>query len=133
MMTNKMAVVEIPNKMIANGNQAIDGIVCSPVISDPTAARSGRILDTRAPMTAPISTARPNPMTARSAVVPMACHSSPVCSWSQRLARVAPGPGKISFFQPLTWISCHIASTMRMASATGHRPAQKRVASRRPR
>ena len=79
-MTNKMAVVEIPNRMIANGNQAIDGIVCSPVISDPTAARNGRILDTRAPMIAPISTARPNPMTARSTVVPMACHSRPVCS-----------------------------------------------------
>ena len=66
--------------MMANGNQAIDGIVCSPVISDPTAARNGRILDTRAPMTAPISTARPNPMTARSTVVPIACHSRPVCS-----------------------------------------------------
>src|SRR4029077_6168159 len=60
-MTNKMVVVLMPNKMIANGNQAIDGIVCSPVISDPTAARNGRILDTRAPMTAPISTARRNP------------------------------------------------------------------------
>jgi hypothetical protein len=79
-MTNKMAVVLIPNKMMANGNQAIDGIVCSPVISEPTAALSGRILDTSAPITAPISTARPNPMTARSAVVPMACHSRPVFS-----------------------------------------------------
>ena len=94
MITNKMAVVEIPNKMMANGNQAIDGMVCRPVISEPTAARKGRILETRAPMTAPMSTARPNPMTARSAVVAMACHSRPVCSWSQRLARVAPGRGR---------------------------------------
>ena len=58
MMTNKMAWVVIPNRMIANGNQAMDGSVCSPVISDPTAARSGLIRDTSAPMTAPISTAR---------------------------------------------------------------------------
>ena len=78
-MTNKMAVVESPNKMMANGNQAIDGIVCSPVISDPIAARNGRILETRAPMTAPMSTARPNSTTARSRVVPIACHSSLVC------------------------------------------------------
>ena len=32
--------------MIASGNQAIDGIVCRPVISEPTAARSGLIRDT---------------------------------------------------------------------------------------
>ena len=43
-----------PKKMIANGNQAIDGIVCSPVISEPTAARSGLILDTSAPTTEPM-------------------------------------------------------------------------------
>jgi hypothetical protein len=79
-MTNKMAVVVMPNRMIANGNQAIDGMVCSPVIREPTAARSGAILDTSAPMTAPITTASPNPMTARPAVVAMACHSRPVCA-----------------------------------------------------
>ena len=75
-----LAVVVMPNKMIANGNQAIDGMVCSPVIREPTAARSGAILDTSAPITAPISTASPNPTTARLAVVAMACHSRPVCS-----------------------------------------------------
>ena len=77
-MTNKMAEVEIPNKMMANGNQAIDGIVCNPVISDPTAARNGRILETRAPTTAPMSTARrTHDRNAR--VVPIACHSPLVC------------------------------------------------------
>ena len=35
-----------PNRMIANGDQAIDGIVCRPVMIDPTAARSGGIRDT---------------------------------------------------------------------------------------
>ena len=39
-----------PNRMIANGNQAIDGMVCSAVIIDPTAARSGLIRDTSAPI-----------------------------------------------------------------------------------
>ncbi len=43
-MTNKIAAVLRPNSMIANGNQAIDGIVCSPVMIEPTAARSGGIL-----------------------------------------------------------------------------------------
>ena len=130
MMTNKMAWVEIPNRMIANGNQAMDGSVCRPVISDPTAARSGRIRDTRAPMTAPISTARPNPMIARCAVVAMACHSRPVCACCQRLNRVAPGPGKMAFFQPLRWMSCQMASTMMMASPIGHTAPQTRVTSR---
>ena len=73
---DKMAVVLIPNKMMANGNQAIDGIVCSPVMSEPTAARSGPILNLRRQrVTTPMSTARPKPMTARSLVVAMACHS----------------------------------------------------------
>ena len=44
--------------MIANGNQAIDGIVCSPVMIEPTAARSGGIRDTTAPTTTPTRIAR---------------------------------------------------------------------------
>ena len=133
MITNKMAWVEIPKRMIANGNQAMDGSVCNPVISDPTAARSGRIRDTTAPMTAPISTERPNPRTARTAVVAMACQSRPVCSCCHRFDKVAPGPGKMAFFQPLRWTSCHTTSTRRIASPTGHRPPQTRLPSRRPR
>ena len=40
------------NSRIASGNQAIDGIVCRPVISEPTAARSdARRATTAAPMT----------------------------------------------------------------------------------
>ena len=42
MMTmNKMAGVLLPNRMIANGIQTTDGIVCRPVIIEPTAARTG--------------------------------------------------------------------------------------------
>ena len=61
--------------MIANGNQAIDGMVCSAVIIEPTAARSGLIRDTSAPTTTPMTGRAPNPITARRKVVPMACQS----------------------------------------------------------
>ena len=43
--------------MIANGNQAIDGMVCSPVMIEPTAARSGLIRDTSAPTSEPMTSA----------------------------------------------------------------------------
>ena len=133
MMTNKMVVVLMPNRMIANGNQAIDGKVCSPVISEPTPARSGGIRETSAPTTEPMTTARPNPMMARMPVTAMACQSSAVPSWSHRLARVGPGAGKMSFFQPLRWISSHPASTMAIARTIGHRAFQPRESRRCPR
>ena len=41
MTTNRIAELFSPNKTIANGAQATEGIVCSPVMIDPTAARSG--------------------------------------------------------------------------------------------
>ena len=53
-MTNRMADVFCPKRMIANGNQAIDGMVCSPLMIDPVAARSGGIRDTMAPMSEPM-------------------------------------------------------------------------------
>ena len=74
-MTNRMAVVFAPNRMIANGTQTIEGSVCSAVISEPTAARSGLILETRAPTTVPMTRASANPITARRSVVPIADHS----------------------------------------------------------
>ena len=52
-----MADSFMPNRMIANGNQAIDGIVCRPVMIEPIAARSGGILDTSSADTEPISMA----------------------------------------------------------------------------
>ena len=75
-MTNRIAAgVLTPNKMIANGNQAIDGMVCNAVIIEPTAARSGLTRDTSAPTTSPMTRARPDPIAARLMVVAMACHS----------------------------------------------------------
>ena len=67
--TKMIAFVVAPNRMIANGNQAIDGMVCMAVISEPVAARSGLIRDTMAPITAPMSTDSVNPITARCIVM----------------------------------------------------------------
>src|SRR6478672_2215799 len=124
MMTNRMALVVAPNKMIANGNQAIDGIVCSAVISEPVAARSGLIRDTSAPITTPMIRASANPITARRKVVPMACQSSRWCACCHRSEKTAAGPGRMSLFQPLRWTSSQMASTIAMASSLGHTAAQ---------
>ena len=66
--------------MIANGNQAMDGIVCSPVMIEPTAARSGGIRDTTAPTTTPTRIASAYPTTALCSVVPIALSSWPCAS-----------------------------------------------------
>ena len=47
-----------PNRMMANGTQAMDGIVVSAEMIEPTAARSGGIRDTSTPATVPMSRAR---------------------------------------------------------------------------
>src|SRR5215467_16345647 len=119
-----IAFVVAPNRMIANGNQAIDGIVCRAVISEPVAARSGLIRDTSAPVTAPISTDSAKPMTARRIVMSMACHSWAWCIWSHRLAKTVPGPGSTYVFHPVRWTSSHTPSTRATASSLGHRAAQ---------
>src|SRR5262249_3065171 len=123
-MTNRMALVVAPNRMIANGNQAIDGIVCSAVISEPVAARSGLIRDTSAPITTPMIKASANPITARRKVVPMACQSSRWCICRHRSEKTAAGPGRMSFFQPLRWMSSQMTSTIAIASSLGHTAPQ---------
>ena len=132
MMTNKIAWVVIPNKMIANGNQAIDGSVCSPVISDPTAARNGLMRDTTAPTTAPISTARANPMSGALGRggdrVPQQAGPQLVPQVRQRRARA----GEDGLLPAAEVDQLPDASTIAMASRTGHRPPQARVARRRP-
>src|SRR5215471_2577274 len=119
-----IAFVVAPNRMIANGNQAIDGIVCMAVISEPVAARSGLIRDTRAPITAPMSTDRANPITARRIVMSIACHSWMCCICSHRLAKTVPGPGSTYCFHPVRWMISHTPMTRPMASSFGQRAAQ---------
>src|SRR5215467_1645685 len=119
-----IAFVVAPNRMIANGNQAIDGIVCRAVISEPVAARSGLIRDTRAPITAPMSTDSANPITARRIVMSMACQSWACCIWSHRLTKTVAGPGSTNCFQPVRWTSSHTPMTRPIASSLGQTTAQ---------
>ena len=48
-MTNRIALSVSWNSRIASGNQAIDGMVCRPVISEPIAARRSLERDTATP------------------------------------------------------------------------------------
>ena len=97
MMTmNKMAGVLLPNRMIAKGIQTTDGMVCKPVIIDPTAARTGGTRATSRPTRVPMTRASAKPMTARRNVVPMACQSCPWFSWLHRPGNTWPGPGRMS-------------------------------------
>ena len=59
--TNVIACSESLNRRIASGNQAIEGIVWSPVISEPTAERTTFDDATRAPRTMPITSAAAKP------------------------------------------------------------------------
>src|SRR6202035_1030900 len=122
--TKMIAFVVTPNRMIAHGNHAIDGIVCIAVISEPTAARSGLIRDTSAPTTAPMSTESANPITARCIVTLMACQSTACCIWPHRLAKTVAGPGSTYFFQPVRWMICQIPRTRPIASSFGQTTAQ---------
>ena len=64
--TKKIAVSEIWNRRMANGNHTIEGMLCSPVISDPTARRSTELCATASPTTVPTRVAAAKPMAARS-------------------------------------------------------------------
>nr|BFF25917.1 hypothetical protein GCM10025732_38820 [Glycomyces mayteni] len=70
--TNMIVDSEIWNSRIARGNQMIEGIVWSPVIADPIAARSGLNRATAIPRSDPTSTDSANPVRARCMVMPMA-------------------------------------------------------------
>jgi hypothetical protein len=55
--TNRMAPVDSLNSRIDHGTHATDGMVCSPVISEPKAARRTRTRATARPRTVPRITA----------------------------------------------------------------------------
>ena len=55
--TNVMACSVRPKRRMARGNQAIEGMVCSPVMSEPMALRSSRNRDTARPMAEPMTRA----------------------------------------------------------------------------
>ena len=53
--TKVMAVSDSLNSRTARGNQAMVGIVCRPVIIDPTPARRIRLRDTASPRATPMT------------------------------------------------------------------------------
>src|SRR6478735_7640466 len=120
-MTNRIACSESWKSRIASGNQAIDGIVCSPVIIEPIAAR--RIVDraTATPSTSPTTVAMRKPTTPRASVTPTACHSWPVPTWWASSANTGPGPGSTyDGFQPVSTTACHAPRAMATAASLGH-------------
>ena len=95
MMTmNRMAEVLLPNRMIANGIQTTDGIVCKPLINEPTAARTGGTRATTSPTALPTTRAAANPITAWRSVRPIAFHSWAVCRSCHSSGSTWPGPGR---------------------------------------
>ena len=75
--TNRIASSVSLNRTIASGNHATDGIVCSPVIIEPTPARSTVTRATAMPTTPPITIASDE------------ADDAPRCSVTQRRVRVS--------------------------------------------
>ena len=125
--TKKIAPSPSLNSRIASGNHATDGIVCSPVISEPIADRSTRLRATSAPTIVPITSANAKPLNPRWSVVHAA--SMLVLKFATNESHTARGPGSTySGFQPLHTTSCQTISTMATASSFGHAAAQMRAA-----
>src|SRR4051812_49327114 len=118
--TNMMACSLSLNSRIASGNHAIDGMVCSPVMSDPMAARRMANRATSAPTTTPITIASAKPTTPRRSVIAIAFQSATVRTSSQSRASTSTGLGRTKTdFQPVQTTSCHKASTITTASTLG--------------
>src|SRR5690606_25796373 len=118
-----------PNSKMASGNQAIDGIVCRPVINDPTADRTIRDDDTAPPTTTPMASAIVNPYAARSAVVTIALPTVPSAMSSPRRRKTVAGAGRTySGLQPDQTTSCQSDSPITMAVAFGQTANQTRRA-----
>ncbi len=125
--TKKIAPSPNLNSRIASGNHATDGMVCSPVISEPTADRSTRLRATRAPTIVPITRANAKPLNPRCSVVHAA--SMFVLKFSTNESHTLRGPGSTySGFQPLHTTSCQTISASATASSFGHAAAQTRAA-----
>src|SRR5918994_6795014 len=106
---------------------AIDGAVCSPVISEPMADRSTRLRATSAPTIVPITSAKAKPLNPRCSVVHAASMFVPKLSTNE--SHTLRGPGRTySGFQPLHTTSCQTRSTSAIASSLGHAAAQMRAA-----
>ena len=91
--TNRMAPSDSWNSRIDHGTQATDGMVWSPVMSDPNAARSTRTRATARPTAVPSTTAMRYPMAAIRIVRATASTSVPSDHMSASSRSTAEGGG----------------------------------------
>ena len=120
-MTNRIACSESWNSRIARGNHAIEGMVCSPVIIDPIAARRILERETATPRTSPTTVAMRKPTTPRVKVMATACQSWPLPTCAASSANTGPGPGSTyDGFHPDSTTACHTARAMATAATLGH-------------
>jgi hypothetical protein len=73
-MTNVIASSLSLKRRIARGNQAIEGIVCRPMIREPIAERITANRETRIPIATPMAAAMAKPQIARRIVIQIAPH-----------------------------------------------------------
>src|SRR5215212_5371999 len=127
--TNVIASSLILNSRSERGNQAIEGIVCNPVISEPMAARRTANRETAIPMRPPMRIAKPNPQIPRRRVVPRAIQMFPERTSSQSVRNTCSGPGSTcAGFQPDHTTVCQRARKMTIAMSFGQVAAQSRRA-----
>ena len=127
MTTNVIASSVSLNSRIASGNQAIEGMVWSPVISEPIAERMTANCATRIPIRTPMTTASPNPQIPRRSVVQTACHVSAWPRSEATRAKTSNGPGRTQTgCQADQTTSCHSATAMASAISFGQVAAQAR-------
>src|SRR6516225_9873797 len=118
--TNRIAFELRLNSTIASGYHATDGIVCKPVIIEPTPARKMRERDTAIPTTPPTTIATANPMTARCSVTHAALVQLPR-SWTNWSSTVNGDGRMYCGFHPVQTITCQTPMNSPTATSFGHR------------
>ena len=113
----------------------MDGIVCSPVMNEPKAARSTFTCETAAPNTTPMAIAMAKPTAARRTVTRSAVHSVPLSACSRTALSTSSGGGRTnSGRQPLATTASQSATAMPMAASFGQAADHtRRARGRRPR
>src|SRR5688500_2660306 len=106
---------------MANGTHATDGIVCRPVISEPTAARTGPNRDTTIPSATLRTTDSAKPWAACHSVILIAVTSVPSVARCHRSAKASDGGASTNAgFHWSHTTSCHVASASTTAATLGH-------------
>ena len=123
-----------PKSRIASGNQAIDGMVCRPVISDADGgAQHLRRATTASPSSAPMTSASAKPMKARRSVVADGLPAARRLARCRRQSRRAPPAGPAGRSRAASrdhTTSCQTSRAMPMAASLGQAADQIRPAER---